>query len=186
MARTQRVLRMSGSVCLVAMLGTCCVPGAGSNRQIQGKTSNKPVFSHYPEPSKPAIDVSKGPANGSTVLVKPMQGEPDDAALKEARLVTISCEQLEREAREEQGRLLDEMHRAIQGELQAWRAEQPQCWEEYSRAARGNMWGDEIGEAYGAGGIGLSGIGEGGGGIGEGIGLGSIGTLGHGAGVDSG
>src|SRR5690606_9283169 len=31
-------------------------------------------------------------------------------------------------------------------------------------SAMGNMWGDEIGDAYGAGGLGLSGIGEGGGG----------------------
>lgn len=45
-----------------------------------------------------------------------------------------------------------------------------------------SMW---TGEAYGAGGLGLSGVGEGGGGRGEGIGLGSIGTVGHGAGVGS-
>lgn len=53
-------------------------------------------------------------------------------------------------------------------------------------SARGNMWGDEIGDAYGAGGLGLSGIGEGGGGRGEGIGLGNIGTIGHGAGTGTG
>ncbi len=53
-------------------------------------------------------------------------------------------------------------------------------------SAMGNMWGDEIGDAYGAGGLGLSGIGEGGGGRGEGIGLGSIGTIGHGAGTGTG
>lgn len=47
---------------------------------------------------------------------------------------------------------------------------------------QGNMWGDAIGDAFGAGGLGLSGVGEGGGGQGEGIGLGSIGTMGHGAG----
>lgn len=47
-------------------------------------------------------------------------------------------------------------------------------------AANGAMWGHSVGETYGAGGLGLSGIGEGGGGgaIGS-IGLGSIGTLGH-------
>ena len=45
------------------------------------------------------------------------------------------------------------------------------------------IYGEEIGEAYGAGGLGLVGYGEGGGGHGEGIGLGSIGTVGHGAGV---
>ncbi len=53
-------------------------------------------------------------------------------------------------------------------------------------SARGNMWGDNIGDSFGAGGLGLSGIGEGGGGRGEGIGLGSIGTIGHGAGAGSG
>ncbi|MBK8253435.1 MAG: hypothetical protein IPK82_12310 [Polyangiaceae bacterium] len=53
-------------------------------------------------------------------------------------------------------------------------------------SARGNMWGDEIGDSFGAGGLGLTGIGEGGSGRGEGIGLGSIGTIGHGAGTSSG
>jgi len=53
-------------------------------------------------------------------------------------------------------------------------------------SARGNMWGDSIGDSFGAGGLGLSGIGEGGGGRGEGIGLGSIGTIGHGAGTGTG
>jgi hypothetical protein len=49
-----------------------------------------------------------------------------------------------------------------------------------------NLWGDDIGEAFGAGGLGLSGIGEGGGGRGEGIGLGSVGTIGHGSGTGAG
>ncbi len=53
-------------------------------------------------------------------------------------------------------------------------------------SARGNMWGNDIGESFGAGGLGLSGIGEGGGGRGEGIGLGGIGTIGHGAGTGTG
>jgi hypothetical protein len=52
--------------------------------------------------------------------------------------------------------------------------------------ARGNMWGDAIMDAHGAGGLGLSGIGEGGNGSGEGIGLGSIGNLGRGAGWGTG
>lgn len=50
-------------------------------------------------------------------------------------------------------------------------------------SARGNMWGSDIGESFGAGGLGLSGIGEGGGGRSEGIGLGSVGTVGHGVGT---
>jgi hypothetical protein len=47
------------------------------------------------------------------------------------------------------------------------------------------MWGNSIGESFGAGGLGLTGVGEGGGGRGEGIGLGTIGAIGaigHGAG----
>jgi len=51
-----------------------------------------------------------------------------------------------------------------------------------ARSADGNMWGESIGEAGGAGGLGLSGIGEGGGGKYLGIGLGDIGTIGHGSG----
>ena len=53
-------------------------------------------------------------------------------------------------------------------------------------SATGNMWGSQIGDAFGAGGLGLSGVGEGGGGRGEGIGLGNIGTLGHGSGTGQG
>jgi hypothetical protein len=53
------------------------------------------------------------------------------------------------------------------------------------KSARGNMFGDTIGESYGAGGLGLSGVGEGGGGRGEGIGIGEFG-FGHGAGTGTG
>jgi hypothetical protein len=49
-----------------------------------------------------------------------------------------------------------------------------------------NMWRGDVGESYGAGGLGLTGVGEGGGGYGQGIGLGSIGTIGHGAGTGTG
>lgn len=48
-------------------------------------------------------------------------------------------------------------------------------------SADGNMWGESIHEAGGVGGLGLSGLGQMGGGFGEGIGLGEIG-VGHGAG----
>ncbi len=54
------------------------------------------------------------------------------------------------------------------------------------KSARGNMFGDTIGDSFGAGGLGLSGVGEGGGGRGEGIGLGNFGGLGHGAGTGTG
>ncbi len=44
------------------------------------------------------------------------------------------------------------------------------------------IWGDHVGDSFGAGGLGMSGVGEGGGGRGEGIGLGSFGSVGHGSG----
>ena len=53
-------------------------------------------------------------------------------------------------------------------------------------SARGNQWGADIGDSFGAGGLGLAGIGEGGGGRGEGLGLGGIGGIGHGAGTGTG
>lgn len=50
----------------------------------------------------------------------------------------------------------------------------------------GALWGDQIGDSFGVGGLGLTGVGRGGG-TGEGtIGLGNIGTIGHGAGTGSG
>lgn len=55
-------------------------------------------------------------------------------------------------------------------------------WQALIHESTGTEWGGAIGDAFGAGGLGLSGIGEGGGGRGQGIGLGSVGTIGHGAG----
>jgi hypothetical protein len=53
-------------------------------------------------------------------------------------------------------------------------------------SALGNMWGADIGEAFGAGGLGVTGLDQGSGGLGEGIGVGDIGGLGHGAGPGKG
>jgi len=54
------------------------------------------------------------------------------------------------------------------------------------KSALGNMWGSDIGEANGMGGLGLTGVGEGAGGTGEGIGVGRLGTYGHGSGLGTG
>ena len=54
-------------------------------------------------------------------------------------------------------------------------------------SALGALMGDQIGENFGFGGLGLRGTGRGGGGTGEGtIGLGNIGTIGHGGGGGTG
>jgi hypothetical protein len=44
-------------------------------------------------------------------------------------------------------------------------------------------WGDGIGDVFGAGGLGLSGVGEGSGGLGEGLAIGGVGTVGQGMGI---
>ncbi|HEY8073456.1 MAG TPA: AgmX/PglI C-terminal domain-containing protein, partial [Labilithrix sp.] len=53
-------------------------------------------------------------------------------------------------------------------------------------SARGNMWGNEIGESFGGGGLGLTGVGQGGGGDGAGVGLDHVHTVGNGAGDPNG
>ena len=54
-------------------------------------------------------------------------------------------------------------------------------------SALGALMGDQIGENFGFGGLGLRGTGRGGGGTGEGtIGLGNVGTIGHGGGGGTG
>ena len=76
-------------------------------------------------------------------------------------------------------RRIKKMRADVDRQFAAWHAGQPECWHEYRM--RGNVWGDQIGQAYGVGGLGLRGTGVGGGGYGHGIGLGSIGTIGHGS-----
>lgn len=55
-----------------------------------------------------------------------------------------------------------------------------------ARSALGNMWNQTLDEAGGSGGLGLTGIGEGGGSRFEGIGVGRLGTINHGSGLGDG
>lgn len=71
-------------------------------------------------------------------------------------------------------------------ETEATRGDEKKKADEAEEADKGNLWGDTIGDSFGAGGLGLAGVGEGGGGRGEGIGIGSAGTIGHGAGTGTG
>lgn len=113
-----------------------------------------------------------------------MTGEPAD--LSEARLVRSSCEDHERVEREQAANRIRVMRREVDAAYKEWADSQPYCWQQYlpQPSRRGGvLWGNSVGDAYGAGGLGLSGIGSGGGGRGAAIGLGSMGTIGHGAGT---
>jgi uncharacterized secreted protein with C-terminal beta-propeller domain len=116
-----------------------------------------------------------------------MKGEPPARTLAaEARLVASSCEASTSEAHADR---VKEMRAEVDRAFKEWRDAQPDCWAqmraEHARRKRlarpGSMWGSAIGESFGVGGLGLSGVGAGGGGRGEGIGLGAIGTLGSSA-----
>lgn len=127
---------------------------------------------------------------GHKLAAQPSNGTPSrltpatTPASAEQRLASQSCDEFAREQRAAMEAELRAMRAQLAEELANWRAEQPDCWQEYQRNAeywkqlreRGNLWGDELGESYGVGGLGLSGIGEGGGGRGEGIALGSVGA----------
>jgi hypothetical protein len=53
-------------------------------------------------------------------------------------------------------------------------------------AGVGGLFGSDIGDSFGVGGLGMSGTGAGGGGTGEGIGLGTVGGFGKGGGSGTG
>ncbi len=108
-----------------------------------------------------------------------MSGDPSVSDLAQARLVSTTCDVIEKDDVETE---IAEMKKAIDASFKGWVEAQQWC-----SGAPGSMWGNDIGDSFGAGGLGLTGTGAGygGGGRGEGIGLGNIGTLGHGAGARS-
>lgn len=99
------------------------------------------------------------------------------------RLASQTCDEFERSQRAQIDAEILEMRQDVAQSLDDWRNEQVQCWQQYRRNAE--YWRSM---KYGSNseGLGLSGIGEGGGGRGEGIGLGSIGAVGHGQGFGAG
>jgi hypothetical protein len=99
-----------------------------------------------------------------------MAGDPDDAALMDARLVTQACTVNEEARRQLVQKRIDDMRADVDQEFRSWLAELEPCETRH---------GDAIAESFGVGGLGLSGVGEGGGGRGEGIGLGSVGAIGQ-------
>jgi len=120
-------------------------------------------------PPRPKVIAALALPAPVTGIVAPMAGDPDAAALAEARLATTTLDAAWQEQTDED---VKDMRAALKRTFDDWVTSHGGC-------ARGGTWG----EAFGAGGLGLSGTGEGGGGYGQG--LGSIGTIGHGRGAAS-
>lgn len=170
--------RATSAVLAAVGLLTSCAPKGPSVQAAKPGASSLVEVSNAPSPSQPVQTVAARPP--PPVITVAMAGEPK--SLAEVRLVTTSCE----DDKEATDALVAQMKTEIDRNIEDWKQSQPGCWEERRLSAHGSMWGDAIGDSFGAGGLGLTGIGEGGGGRGEGIGLGSIGTIGHGAGMGSG
>jgi uncharacterized secreted protein with C-terminal beta-propeller domain len=93
-------------------------------------------------------------------IIATMTGDPSPADLEQARLVATTCDALEKDEVEAE---IAEMRKAVDASLVMWADQQPYCTQ---TLGRGTMWGDTIGDSFGAGGLGLTGTG----------------TIGHGAG----
>jgi hypothetical protein len=141
------------SVILIALLG--CAPSSTLRPRAAVPA---PFAAGVVSPPKPAEPVTFAKEHA-----------PDAAALVRARLVEQSCADGEKEVSQHVKQRIAQMRNEVDEAFENWRS-QPLCpW------LRKPPFKD--------GGLVLSGIGEGGGGIGEGIELGSIGTIGHGAGT---
>jgi hypothetical protein len=119
-----------------------------------------------PLPVSPSAPLAPAPPPASWAvpplgITTPMAGEPGTLALGAARLVEESCGQNRKDVDDLTKRRVEEMRAAVEANFAEWKSA----------------------TTCDSGGLGLAGIGEGGGGFGSGIALGSIGTIGHGAGV---
>ena len=143
-------------------------PGASASDAAASETAAEPVASALAAESSdvtPPVSGSAPDHSEPNYGIKGPKDNPDPHLAREAAL---------RDAKEF----------GMMGLLNSGTAPVP--WpQDDSLAPRGNIMGDEIGGAFGTGGLGLTGIGRGGGGS-EGIGLGNIGTIGHGAGTGTG
>ncbi len=106
-----------------------------------------------------------------------MAGEPPAAKLSEARLQTLSCRDVRAAEQKRIAAEIKQMRADVGRSYREWAAEQPGCWQQYRWRGASRHWSSGIGDAFGSGGLGLSGVGRGGGGSGAGFGSG-MGRLG--------
>jgi hypothetical protein len=102
-------------------------------------------------PAEPSVAVA-APRPPPPIVTRPMAGEPDPNALKEARLVTSSCADLpQAAARIAEQRILT-MRKDLERSFEDWTNMQPGCWrrwQETGDALSGSLSGS--GQGFGAG-----------------------------------
>ena len=157
------LVRAAAAFALAVLGATSCVRGL----EIHPKVASSPTTE--PAGTTPAVAAAAtDPPGPPPRITTPMAGDPDDAALMDARLVTQACTVNEEARSQLVQKRIDDMRADVDQTFRSWLAELGPC-----KARRG----DATGESFGLGGLGLFGVGEGGGGRGEGIGLGSVGAI---------
>src|SRR5947207_1696423 len=94
---------------VVLLAASCASPHAGQT----AKSPATPRVAVAPRPPPPKVTA-------------PMSGEPDAAALMEARLVQAACE---KDIAEQTEARVKEMKAAVDASIKRWRESQPDCWE---------------------------------------------------------
>jgi hypothetical protein len=124
----------------------------------------EPVYQRLPEKSELVVSAKVFPDGKVEPAVEPVGGSDVSACLKQMASRVLAHAPSSVSAKVAVARLDPERQNTWGGGL-----------------GLGSIFGDSIGESFGAGGLGLSGIGVGGGGTGEGIGLGRVGGIGWGS-----
>jgi hypothetical protein len=143
----------------ISLTAAACV------RRGAGPVGSRAVAAAPTASPRAAPDVSASQAL-APLANSALAGDPDEASVAEARLVTETCAEGEKKIRDLIQQRIEEMRVDVDEAFRHWRS-LPSCD------------GD-----WGAGGLGLSGVGEGGGGRSEVIGLGASGTNNQVAGID--
>jgi len=77
-----------------------------------------------------AEDAASGERPPARVVKAPMAGEPAESALAEARLASMTCDDLG-----DAETVVRKMRAEVDEEFRRWASEQPACWQEYRRRA---------------------------------------------------
>ncbi len=174
------LIALSVSLVLAPLMGVACAPTSLPQRSAASATGTGHA---PPAPSTAAPPATVAPVAARTPppkITAAMPGDPEAAALSEARLVGSSCTDFATRRNSLADGRLRRMHDELDASYQSWREQQPECWAEYRRQAEEARRPPlRLRSGFG----GLAALGSSG--AGYGVGMGSVGSVGHGAGTGS-